>query len=130
MIALVVGIVFNIIQVFSLEKACKIQRDTTELQIFIQAHQMVNNSIMYFNEYHGDEISVYLEGRGGDISVRAWDNMLKLLKDVEHFTWLFNTGYLSLERAKNLWDKEMRDLIFKCFSVMKKNLVPRLLRIL
>jgi hypothetical protein len=99
--SLVVALIFNGLQVQQTRHASDEDREATELQVFTQLHQLVNDSLA----------SVVISGDSWNTGVLSEDesrSLSRAMNDMEYLAWLFNRGYVKLSGAEALWAPAVR----------------------
>lgn len=83
------------------EDATNESRKATELQVFTQLHQLVNDS--------SSSLAISLRSwNTGLLSAREDRGLSKATNNMEYLAWLFESGYVQLPRAKELWGPAIR----------------------
>jgi hypothetical protein len=101
--SLVAALAFNGLQARQAERATNEGRKATELQVFTQLHQLVNDS--------SSSLSVSERSMSSRQLSAAEDRRLSnAANNAEYLAWLFEGGYVHLPGAEQLWAPAIRCL--------------------
>jgi hypothetical protein len=101
--SLVVALIFNGLQFRQTRHATEESREATELQVFTELHQLVNNSVASVVISRGSWSS-------GELSDGADRSLQRAMNNMEYLAWLFNGGHVKLAGAEELWAPAVRCL--------------------
>lgn len=83
------------------ERATDESRKATELQVFTQLHQLVNDS--------GSSVAISPRSLvTGQLSARENRGLSRAMNNMEYLAWLFESDYVQLPRAEQVWGPAMR----------------------